>query len=128
MLKSTEVLKKSGTFYVATLENNQPRVRPFGAVGEIDGSTYICLNNQKKVYQQLIANPKIEISGMFEGKWFRLWGKAVRDDRVEARTQMIEQNPGLANMYKPDDGLYEVFRLEDAHGAVESFTDPKEEF
>jgi uncharacterized pyridoxamine 5'-phosphate oxidase family protein len=126
--KATELLQRSGTFYIATTEGDQPRVRPFGAVAEIDGKTYLCLNNTKKVFKQLIANPKIEISGMFEGKWFRLYAKANRDDRNEARAAMLEQNPGLKNMYKADDGIYEVFYLTDAHGTVESFSDPKEEF
>lgn len=112
------------TFYLATVEGDQPRVRPFGAVAEIDGKTYICLNNQKKVFQQMMANPKVEISGMAGGKWIRLEAKVVRDDRNEARQAMLEANPGLKNMYKADDGIYEVFYLTETKATINSFTEP----
>jgi uncharacterized pyridoxamine 5'-phosphate oxidase family protein len=127
--KATELLAQAGTFFIATVEGDQPRVRPFGASAEFDGKTYICLNNTKKVYQQLIANPKIEITATVEGgNWFRITAKAIRDDSNESRAKMLAANPGLAGMYKADDGIYEVFYLEDAHGAVESFSGSKEEF
>ncbi|MDR0915677.1 MAG: pyridoxamine 5'-phosphate oxidase family protein [Oscillospiraceae bacterium] len=127
--KATEYLQKVGTFFIATTEGDQPRVRPFGAVGEFDGKTYICLNNTKKVFAQLVANPKIEIVGQYEGgNWVRIWAKAVRDDRNEAREKMLELNEGLRGMYKADDGIYEVFYLDDAHGKAESFAGSIEEF
>ncbi|MDR0861394.1 MAG: pyridoxamine 5'-phosphate oxidase family protein [Oscillospiraceae bacterium] len=127
--KATELLAQAGTFFIATVEGDQPRVRPFGASAEIDGKTYICLNNTKKVYAQLIANPKIEITATVEGgNWFRITAKAVRDNTNEARAKMLEANPGLGGMYKADDGIYEVFYLDDVHGAVESFSGSKEEF
>lgn len=129
MNKVTQLLKDAGTFYLATVEGDQPRVRPFGAAAEINGATYICLNNQKKAYQQMLANPKVEICGMIgQATWFRLYGTAIRDDSVESREEFLNQNPSLRDMYKADDGLYEVFRLVNPHGAVESFSDPKEEF
>jgi uncharacterized pyridoxamine 5'-phosphate oxidase family protein len=105
-------------------------VRPFGAVAEFDGKTYICMNNTKKVFKQLIANPKIEITATLDGggKWFRLQAVANRDDRLEARTKMLEQVPTLGGMYKADDGIYEVFYLTDAHGTVESFAGEPETF
>jgi uncharacterized pyridoxamine 5'-phosphate oxidase family protein len=127
--KETEYLQKAGTFYVATVEGDQPRVRPFGAVAEFDGKTYICMNNTKKVYKQLIANPKVEILGMYDnGNWFRITAKAINDDRLEARAKMLELNPGLGGMYKADDGIYEVFYLTDVSGKAESFAGPIEEF
>ena len=126
MLKATELLKKAGTFYVATVEGDQPRVRPFGATAEINGKTYICMNNTKKVYNQLLANPKLEITGMVDGKWFRIEAKAIRDNTLEARTEFLNQTP--IQMYKPDDGIYEVFCLTDVVGTIESFTEPKETF
>ncbi|MDR1217445.1 MAG: pyridoxamine 5'-phosphate oxidase family protein, partial [Oscillospiraceae bacterium] len=92
MNKATELLSKAGTFFIATADGDQPRVRPFGAVAEFDGKTYICMNNTKKVFKQLVANPKIEITATFDGggKWFRLQAVANRDDRLEARTKMLE--------------------------------------
>ena len=126
MLKATELLKNAGTFYIATVEGDQPRVRPFGATAEFGGKTYICMNNTKKVYNQLLVNPKVEITGMVGGKWFRITAKAIRDNTLEARTEFLAQSP--IPMYKPDDGIYEVFALTDVTGTIESFTEPKETF
>ena len=126
MNKATELLKAAGIFYMATVDGDQARVRPFGAAAEIDGKTYICMNNTKKVFRQLLANPKAELSGMVDNKWFRITGTLVRDDRVEARAAFLEQTP--LDMYKPDDGIYEVFYFSELSGTLESFTEPKETF
>ncbi|MDR3209081.1 MAG: pyridoxamine 5'-phosphate oxidase family protein [Oscillospiraceae bacterium] len=126
--KATEFLKAAGTFYIATVEGDQPRVRPFGAVAEIDGKTYLSMNKTKKVFAQLIANPKAEITGMIGADWFRLSGKLVHDDSDEARKKMIEANPNVGGMYKFDDGIFAVFYFEEVHGVLESFAGKKEEF
>ena len=126
MNKATEYLQKAKTFFIATMEGDQPRVRPFGADVEIDGKTYICMNNTKKVFAQLMQNPKVEICGMIGMDWFRMWGTLVRDDRYEARKAFLDQSP--IPMYKPDDGIYEVFYFEEVHGKFESFQGVIEEF
>ncbi len=128
MNRTTELMKAAGTFFVATAEGDQPRVRPFGAAADIDGKTYICLNNTKKVFAQMMANPKCEICGMVGQKWFRIECRLNRDDRDEAREAMLNANEGLRDRYKADDGIYEVFYLSDVKGTFESFTEPKEEF
>jgi uncharacterized pyridoxamine 5'-phosphate oxidase family protein len=129
MNKAAELLKKAGTYYIATNEGDQPRVRPFGAAADIDGKTYIGMNNTKKVFEQLLANPKIEITAMIDGgDWIRIAAKAIRDNTNEARQKMIDANPMLGGMYKADDGLFEVFYLEDVTGKVEGFGGVKEEF
>ena len=85
MKEIIEYLKNNPIFYIATCEGDQPRVRPFGAVAEFEGKLYIVTNNQKKVYKQILNNPKIEISTMGkDGTWLRLEGKVIRDDRREA--------------------------------------------
>lgn len=113
MNRIVEELKKVGTFYIATIDGDQARVRPFGSVTEIDGQLYICTNNQKDVYKQMIANPKIEISGMGkDGTWLRISGKAVRDDRDEARAQMLADPTGPSGLYHVGDGIFEVLRIE----------------
>ena len=128
MNRIVEELKKAGVFYIATVEGDQPRVRPFGAVSEIDGCAYICTNNTKPVYQQLQANPKTEISAMLpRGEWLRICGTLVRDDRDEAREAMLKDNPSLGAMYHVGDGIFEVLRLENAKGCKCSFTAPPEE-
>ena len=122
MKETMEFLQKAGTFYLATVEGDQPHVRPFGAVCEFEGKLYIVTNNMKDVYKQMEANPKIEISGMAGGKWIRLKAEAVRDDRFEARKAMLDANPSLRNMYHEDDGKVEVLYLQNATAAICSFT------
>ncbi len=116
-----EFLKACGTFFLATEEGDQPRVRPFGAVCQYDGKLYFCTNNTKQVWRQMKQNPKVEISASLNGEWIRLTGKAVFDGRKEAKAAMLEENPRLKNMYGVDDGLFEVFYLESAAANILSF-------
>ena len=123
MKEVLEFLQKAGTFYVATVDGDQPHVRPFGAVCEFEGKLYLVTNNTKDVYKQMLANPKLEISGMADNKWIRLSAEAVRDDRREARKAMLDANEGLRNMYNEDDGKVEVLYLKNATAAICSFTE-----
>jgi uncharacterized pyridoxamine 5'-phosphate oxidase family protein len=127
MTRITEVLKEAKVFYVATVDGDQPRVRPFGAITDIDGKPYTCTNNTKNVYKQLIKNPKAEISGILpDGRWVRVTCTLVRDDSDEKRKAMLEQEPSLQRMYSVGDGIFEVFRFENAEGYIYSFTaDPE---
>lgn len=127
MNKIVEELKKTGVFYVATMDGDQPRVRPFSSLTEIDGKLYICTNNTKDCYKQMTANPRIEICGMNkDGSWLRISGKAVRDDRDEARKAMLEDPTGPSNLYTLGDGIFEVLRIEDAVCTKYSFTSAPE--
>lgn len=115
MNRITEELKKTETFFVATTENDQPRVRPFSSVTEYEGKTYICTNNTKDVYRQMTMNPKTEICGMAkDGTWIRVVGKLVRDNRDEARAAMLADPTGPSNLYHLGDGIFEVLYLADA--------------
>lgn len=116
-------LKESGTFYLGTDEEGQPRVRPFGAVAEFEGKVYIVTNNQKKVYQQMLKNPKIEISSMSKNTWIRIEAQAVHDDRREARVKMLEDNKSISGMYTADDHLMEVLYLKNVTATISSFAD-----
>lgn len=119
-----DYLKACGTFYLATTEGDQPRVRPFGAVCGFEGKIYITTNNKKKVFDQMKKNPKIEISGMNKGTWIRLEAEAVHDGRREARVAMMEDNKAaLSKLYSIDDGIFEVLYLENATATIFSFTD-----
>lgn len=115
MNKIVEELKKTGTFFVSTIDGDQPRVRPFSSITEIEGKPYICTNNTKNVYAQMMKNPRVEICGMEkDGTWIRVTGKLVRDDRDEARAAMLADPTGPSNMYKVGDKIFEVLRIEDA--------------
>lgn len=124
MNRIVEELRKTGVFYVATIDGDQPRVRPFSSLTEIDGSLYLCTNSTKDIYKQLMKNPKIEICGMSEGTWIRITGKAVRDDRLEARQAMLSDPTGPSSLYKADDGIFEVLRIEDAVCTKYSMKEP----
>ena len=124
MKEAVEFLKKCGVFYLATVEGDQPRVRPFGALNVFEDKLYIITNNTKDVFQQMKVNPKVEISGMAEGKWIRLTAEAVRDERFEARQAMLDANPSLRSMYNEEDEIMEVLYLTNAPGAICSFTEP----
>lgn len=123
-----EFLRKAGTFYLATADGNQPRVRPFGAVSEFEGRIYIQTGNQKAVFAQLEANPRVEISGMIGERWIRLSGVILLDPRREARAAMLEQNPALRDMYSEDDGICEVLYFREGIAKICSFTAPPETY
>lgn len=116
-------LKKCGTYYLATTEGDQPRVRPFGTVDIFEGKLYIQTGKIKNVSKQLLANPKIEICAMTDNIWIRVEATAVEDDRVEARQHMLDAYPSLQGMYKADDGNCQVFYLENATATFYSFQD-----
>ncbi len=122
-----EYLKKCTVFYLATIDGDMPRVRPFGATDLFEGKIYIQTGNVKDVYKQMINNPNIEICAMADkGSWIRISAKAQRDDRLEAREHMLQTNPGLKGRYAADDGNCEVLFLKDATASFCSFTsEPK---
>ena len=123
-----EFLKKCGTYYLATVDGDQPRVRPFGTIDLFEGKLYIQTGKAKDVSRQMKANPKVEISGMADGKWLRLAAEAVLDPRVEAQAHMLDAYPSLQAMYKPGDGNTEVFYLKNAKAQICSFTEAPRSF
>lgn len=127
MNKATEYLKSCGTFYLATDEDGQPHVRPFGAVCEFEDKLYIVTNNQKKVYNQMKKNGKVEICGTHKGTWIRVEGEVKEDTRREARVAMMDANTAaLSSMYTVDDNLMTVFYFEHGTATIYSFTaDPE---
>ena len=121
-----EFLKNCQVFYLATIDKDKPRVRPFGALNIFEDKIYLQTGKIKKVSKQIEINPNIEICGMFNNKWIRVEGKLVRDERIEAKKSMLDNNPELKNMYKADDDNTEVLYIEKAKANIYSFTeDPK---
>lgn len=123
MKEAYDFLRNCGTFYLATEENGQPRVRPFGVISDFEGKLYIETNNQKKVYQQLMKNGKVEICGMNKGRWIRIEGTVKEDLRREARVAMLEDNPSLKKLASPDNGTMTVFYFENGTATIYSFTE-----
>ncbi len=121
-----EFLKKCGTYYLATVENDQPRVRPFGTVDIFEDKLYIQTGKVKEVSKQIAKNPKVEICAFGEGTWVRIAGTLVRDNRVEAKQHMLEGYPSLQKMYSATDDNTEVLYFKDATATFSSFTaEPK---
>lgn len=120
-----DFLKKCGVYYLATVEGDQPRVRPFGTVDIFEEKLYFQTGKNKKVADQLKANTKIEISATTPdgGHWIRLTGTAVLDDNVAAQEHMLDAYPHLRAMYTPGDGNTEVYYIKDAEATFCSFTE-----
>ncbi len=121
MQEVCDFLKKCGAYYLATVEGDQPRVRPFGTAEIFEGKLYIQTGKAKDVSKQMIRNPKIEISAFDGETWIRLAAVAVEDDRREARQHMLDAYPELQSMYSADDGNAQVFYLKDATATFSSF-------
>ena len=122
MDKVLKFLKDAETYYLATVEGDQPRVRPFGTAHIFKGKLYIQTGKVKDVSKQLHQNPKAEICAFKNGEWLRVSGKLIEDDRNEARQSMLDAYPSLQKMYKADDGNTEVFYFEEATAIFSSFT------
>ena len=122
-----DFLKKAGTYYLATVEGDQPRVRPFGTVNIFEGKLYIQTGKVKPCSKQMLANPKIEICAFTGGEWVRIAAKAIEDDRVEAKESMLEAYPNLKAMYSATDDNTQVLYLQDAVATFSSFTTPPRE-
>ena len=116
-----EFLKKCGTYYIATTDGDQPRVRPFGTVLIFENKLYIQTGKVKNVSKQIKKNPKIEICAVDGPKWVRVEAVAVEDDRTEARQKMLDAYPQLKNMYAADDGNCQVLYLKNATATFYSF-------
>lgn len=123
-----EFLKNCGVYYLATVERDQPRVRPFGTVDLFEDKIYIQTGKVKAVAQQMKINPKVEISAMAQdGRWIRITAEAVPHDNIKAQEHMLNAYPNLKAMYTAGDGNTEVYYLKNAVAQICSFTEvPRE--
>lgn len=119
-----EFLKKCGVYYLATVEGDQPRVRPFGTIDLFEDKLYIQTGKVKPVADQMKANPKVELCGMADNKWIRVTAEAVLDERLAPQEHMLDTHPNLKNRYQAGDGNTEVYYLKNATAQICSFTEP----
>ena len=119
-----DFLKAADTYYLATMDGDQPRVRPFGTADIFEGKLYIQTGKSKDVSKQIQANPKVELCAFKDGKWLRVAGTLVRDDRIEAKAHMLDAHPSLKAMYSAEDDNTEVLYFKDATATFSSFTEP----
>ena len=122
MQRVEKFLKDAGVYYLATVDGDQPRVRPFGTAHVFEGKLYLQTGKVKEVSRQIHANQKVEICAFLNGEWLRVAGTLVEDDRREARQSMLDAYPELQAMYSADDGNTEVFYFKDATATFSSFT------
>jgi len=122
-----DFLKKCGTYYLATVDSDQPRVRPFGTVNIFENKLYIQTGKKKPVSQQMMDNPKIEICAFNGSEWIRIQAVAVEDDRVEAKQSMLDTYPNLKSMYSATDDNTQVLYLKNAVATISSFTEGSKE-
>ena len=123
-----DFIKKCGVYYLATVDGDQPRVRPFGTIDLFDGKLYIQTGKSKDVSKQLAANPKAELSCFHgaAGTWLRVAGTLVHEDRLGAKKHMLDNYPDLRRMYDENDGNTQVLYFKDATATFASFTaEPK---
>ena len=123
-----QFLDEAQTYYLATVEGDQPRVRPFGTVDIFEGRLYIQTGKVKSVSRQLAANPKAEICAFQDGKWLRVTGELINDDDRAVKVAMLDKMPSLKAMYSPDDGNTQVLYFKNATATFSSFTAPPETF
>ena len=121
MKRVLDFLKKAEVYYLATVEGDQPRVRPFGTINEFEGRLYIQTGQVKPTSKQLAANPKAEICAFKDGAWIRVACELVEDDRFEARKSMLDAYPNLRHMYNENDGNTQVFYMQNATATISSF-------
>ena len=114
-------LKECGVYYLATVEDGKPRVRPFGTAEIFENHLYIQTGKKKDVFKQIEKNPNVEICAFKDGKWLRLRGILKQDDRYEARKDMLDKNPYLRGMYDENDGNTEVLYFESAEAIFSEF-------
>ena len=117
-----QFLDEAKTYYLATVEGDQPRVRPFGTALVWEGRLYIQTGKVKDVSRQLAANPKAEICAFHNGAWLRVSGELINDDRREVKVAMLEKFSSLKAMYSPDDDNTQVLYFRSASATFASFT------
>ena len=119
-----EFLKKCGTYYIATIDGDQPRVRAFGTIDLFEDKLYIQTGKIKPCYKQMIANPKVELCAFTAGEWVRVAATLVPDERIEPQAHMLDNYSSLKGRYAPGDGNNVVLYLKDATATFSSFTAP----
>ncbi len=128
MKRVYEFLQKVHTYYLATVEGDQPRVRPFGTALIFEGKLYIQTGKSKAVSKQLAANPKAEICAFDGSTWLRIAGELISDDRIEAKKAMLDANPGLRDRYNENDDNTQVLYFKNAVATFSSFTSEPESY
>ena len=117
-------IKECNTYYIATIDEDQPRVRPFGTINIFDNKLYIQTGRKKNVAKQIALNPKVEICAFNGKEWIRLDATLIEDNRVEAKKSMLDAHPNLRSMYDENDENTLVYVLTNAKAEIHSLSEP----
>jgi len=117
-----DFLKKVKTYYLATIDGSQPRVRPFGTINLFEGKLYIQTGKKKNVAKQIMANPQVELSAFDGETWIRIACTLMEDNRPEAQESMLQAYPTLLGRYAVNDGNTVVYYLRDATATFYTFS------
>ena len=123
MIEVQQFLKDCGVYFLATIDGDQPRVRPFGTAEIFENHLYIQTGKSKNVSKQIEKNPKVELCGFKDGKWIRVSGELIKDERIDAKKDMLDKNPNLRSMYDENDNNTEVLYFKSAIATIYSFTE-----
>ena len=123
MKEVQEFLKNSKVYFLATLDGDKPKVRPFGTAEIFENHLYIQTGKKKDVFKQIEKNNNVEICAFNDGRWIRVSGKLIVDDRIEAKKDMLDKNPSLRGMYDENDDNTVVLYFESGHAVISSFTE-----
>ena len=124
--KVYQFLDDAHTYYLATVEEDQPRVRAFGTALLYDGKLYIQTGKVKPVSRQIAENSKVEICAFKNGKWVRIAGELVNDDNRDVKVAMLEKMPSLKSMYSADDDNMQMLFFKNVEATFSSFTEEPE--
>lgn len=128
MKEVLDFLKKAKVFYLATVDGDQPHVRPVGFVMDCGGKLAFCTSNEKAMCKQMAANPKVEIAACdSDGNTLRICGKAVFATTPETQKKALEVMPSLGTMYAVGDGKFEIFYLDEAKAVCSTMSGEKKE-
>ena len=123
MKEVQEFLKNSKVYFLATLDGDKPKVRPFGTAEIFENHLYIQTGKKRDVFKQIEKNNNVEICAFNDGRWIRVSGKLIVDDRIEAKKDMLDKNPSLRGMYDENDDNTVVLYFESGHAVISSFTE-----
>lgn len=117
-----DYIMQKGVFYIATVDGDQPRVRPFGALHIFEGKLYIITGHVKRVSKQLASNPKTELCAQGNNEWVRVAATLVEDERIVAKKAVLDAYPNLRSSYNENDDNIAVYYLTDATATFSSFS------
>lgn len=127
VVRLSNYLAKAGVFYLATIEGDQPKVRPLGFQMVVDDVLYFGVGDYKDVYKQLVKNPKLEICATIESEFVRYYGEAEFVDDENLVEEAFKVLPMMKKIYNERTGnKLKLFRVKNAVAEYRSMLNVEE--